>query len=68
MYIDTLKISGFRGFKHYEALFCPKTNVLIGRNGTGKTTLIHAVIKALSFVFSNDKSMGREFCRQAIIH
>lgn len=61
MYIDTLKISGFRGFKHYEALFCPKTNVLIGRNGTGKTTLIHAVIKALSFVFSNDKSMGREF-------
>lgn len=40
---------------------CPKANVLIGRNGAGKTTLVHAITKALSFVFSNDKSLGKDF-------
>lgn len=61
MNIETINITNYRYFKHYEASFCPKANVLIGRNGTGKTTLIHAIIKALSFIFSNDKSLGKDF-------
>lgn len=61
MNIEHLNIDGFRCFKHYEATFCSKSNVFIGCNGTGKTTLIHAIVKALSFVFSNDKSLGKDF-------
>lgn len=54
-------IQNFKCFKYYEASFCPKVNVLIGRNGTGKSTLIHALVKSLSFVFSSDKSLGTDF-------
>ena len=61
MNIEKIIIDGFKCFKHYEASLCPKANVLIGRNGAGKTTLVHAIIKALSFVFSNDKSLGKDF-------
>lgn len=61
MNISNIDITGYRCFKHYETSFCPGANVLIGRNGTGKTTLIHAIIKALSFIFSNDKSLGKDF-------
>lgn len=61
MEIRNIKIQNFKCFKHYAASFCPKANVLIGRNGTGKSTLIHALVKSLSFVFSNDKSLGTDF-------
>ncbi len=61
MKIEKISLDGFKCFKHYETTFCPRTNLLIGRNGAGKTTLVHAIIKALSFVFSNDKSLGKDF-------
>lgn len=61
MKIEKIIIDGFKCFKHYEVSLCPKANVLIGRNGAGKTTLVHAITKALSFVFSNDKSLGKDF-------
>lgn len=61
MDIRHIKIQNFKCFNRYSATFCPKANVLIGRNGTGKSTLIHALVKALSFVFSNDKSLGTDF-------
>lgn len=61
MNIKDINIDGYKCFKHYQAVFSSKANVFIGRNGTGKTTLIHALIKSLSFVFSNDKSLGQDF-------
>lgn len=53
MDIRHIKIQNFKCLNRYSATFCPKVNVQIGRNGTGKSTLIHALVKALSFVFSN---------------
>lgn len=61
MKIKEIEIKDFRCFEHYKCQFSPGINVLIGRNGAGKSTLIHAVHKAMSFVFSNDKSLGKEF-------
>lgn len=61
MNVRHIKIQNFKCFTHYGATFCPKINVLIGRNGTGKSALIHALVKSLSFVFSNDKSLGKDF-------
>lgn len=61
MNIEKIIIDGYKCFKHYEVSLCPKANVLIGRNGAGKTTLVHAIIKVLSFIFSNDKSLGKDF-------
>lgn len=61
MILNSLVIDNFRCFKHYEIEFAPGTTVLIGKNGTGKSSLIHAIHYALSFIFTNDNSMGNDF-------
>jgi predicted ATP-dependent endonuclease of OLD family len=40
MKIENIKIENFRCFKSYEITFGKNTTVLIGKNGTGKTTFI----------------------------
>ena len=54
MRINSLKIRNFRCFKNYEIEFAPRVTVLLGKNGTGKTTLIHAIHKALSFMMYSE--------------
>jgi predicted ATP-binding protein involved in virulence len=61
MKLNRLVIDNFRCFKHYEVEFASGTTVLIGKNGTGKTSLIHAIHYALSFIFTQDRSMGDDF-------
>lgn len=64
MILNEIEIKDFKCFEHFKCTFAPGMNVLIGRNGAGKTTLIHAIHKALSFIFSNDRSLGKEFLSQ----
>lgn len=47
-------------------IFSPAVNVIIGKNGSGKSALIHAIHHVLSFVFSNDKSLGDDFLSSGI--
>lgn len=54
MHLNSLKIRNFRCFKNYEIEFAPRVTVLFGKNGTGKTTLIHAIHKALSFMMYSE--------------
>lgn len=61
MTIKSIDIKDFRCFSTFKCQFEAGVNVLIGRNGAGKTTLIHAIHKAMSFIFSNDRSLGKEF-------
>lgn len=61
MTIKSIEIKDFRCFSTFMCQFESGVNVLIGRNGAGKTTLIHAIHKAMSFIFSNDRSLGKEF-------
>lgn len=61
MIIKEIEIKDFRCFDTFKCYFEGGVNVLIGRNGAGKTTLIHAIHKAMSFIFSNDRSLGKEF-------
>jgi predicted ATP-binding protein involved in virulence len=46
MKINTIEIQNFKGFEYKEFSFNPNMTVLIGDNGTGKTT----ILDALSFV------------------
>lgn len=64
MKLFEIEIKDFRCFAYLKCRFSSGVNVLIGRNGAGKTTLIHAVHKAVSFIFSNDKSLGPDFLSQ----
>jgi predicted ATP-binding protein involved in virulence len=61
MKLNKLVIDNFRCFKHYEINFASGTTILFGKNGSGKSSLIHALHYALSFLFTNDRSMGDDF-------
>jgi predicted ATP-binding protein involved in virulence len=47
MRIDTIKIENFRLFKEQEFNFQPQFNLIIGQNGSGKTSLLEALAVAL---------------------
>ena len=64
MILNNIEINDFRCFSSFRCEFTPGVNVVIGRNGAGKTTLIHAINKALSFIFSNSRSLGKDFLSQ----
>lgn len=59
MKIKELKLENFRCFKEAKFEFADQTTVLIGKNGTGKSSLIKGLIKALDFIFEkNTKDWG----------
>lgn len=64
MFYKLIKISNFRGFSEFTGSFGDGVNVIIGRNGAGKSTLVSAICRALSFIFSNDRSLGNRFLSQ----
>lgn len=53
MYISELKLTNFRGFKDLTTIFFTEgTNVIIGHNNSGKTT----VVKAIELLFDTEKN------------
>lgn len=56
MRIKRLKIENFHCFKDTEFEFANRTTVFIGKNGTGKSSLIKAVCDSLSFIFNKSNS------------
>ena len=55
MKLNKIEIENFRCFQHFALEFAPGATVLIGRNGTGKTSLIRSITNALSFIFATSK-------------
>ncbi len=55
MVIKDITIRNFRCFRNLSLQFGERATVIFGKNGTGKTTLIHALHKALSFIMYSDK-------------
>ncbi|KAI9097065.1 putative chromosome segregation protein SudA [Phlyctochytrium arcticum] len=66
MFIKQIIIQGFKSYKEQTALepFSPKLNVIVGRNGSGKSNFFAAIRFVLSDAYSN---MTREE-RQALLH
>lgn len=58
MQLLSINIENFRCFKNFNINFAPGASVFIGRNGSGKTSLIKAILYALNFIFTTDKSLG----------
>lgn len=61
MFIKSITIDSFACFNHFTANFTGGTNVIIGRNGAGKTSLIRGLVYLMNFLFTNDRSMGDKF-------
>lgn len=55
MKLNKIEIENFRCFQHFALEFASGATVLIGRNGTGKTSLIKSIANALSFIFATSK-------------
>ncbi|KAK0546817.1 Structural maintenance of chromosomes protein 3 [Tilletia horrida] len=66
MHIKTLTIQGFKSYKDQVAIepFSPGHNVVVGRNGSGKSNFFSAIRFVLSDAYT---SMSREE-RQALLH
>ncbi|KAJ8130553.1 hypothetical protein O1611_g3078 [Lasiodiplodia mahajangana] len=66
MYIKQIIIQGFKSYKDQTVMepFSPKTNVIVGRNGSGKSNFFAAIRFVLSDAYTQ---MGREE-RQALLH
>ena len=56
MKIKHIKIENFHCFQETEFDFADQTTVFIGKNGTGKSSLIKALCDALSFVFNKSNN------------
>ncbi len=61
MKLKTISFSNYRCFPNFGIEFSPEVNVLIGKNGTGKTSAVKGIVKSLSFMFTNDRSLGKDF-------
>lgn len=66
MYIKQIIIQGFKSYKDQTVMepFSPKTNVIVGRNGSGKSNFFAAMRFVLSDAYTQ---MSREE-RQALLH
>lgn len=60
MKLTKVVIKNYRCFKDQEVSLATKTTVFIGKNGSGKSNLMSAIIRGLSFIFSRNKSISSE--------
>ena len=63
MRVDRLALDGFRSWDHLVADFSPGVNVLVGRNGIGKTNIVEAM-EFLSVGSSHRASASRWLVRR----
>lgn len=61
MHLQKIVIDNLACFRHFEAEFSSGVNVIIGRNGAGKSSLIRALSYLMNFMFTSDRSMGDDF-------
>ncbi|XP_041368808.1 structural maintenance of chromosomes protein 3-like [Gigantopelta aegis] len=66
MFIKQVIIQGFRSYRDQTVVdpFSPKHNVIVGRNGSGKSNFFYAI----QFVLSDEFSHMRPEQRQALLH
>ncbi|KAJ1353122.1 Structural maintenance of chromosomes protein 3 [Parelaphostrongylus tenuis] len=66
MHIKEVNISGFRSYREVTSVDCfsPKHNVIVGRNGSGKSNFFFAI----QFVLSDDFSNLRSEQRMGLLH
>lgn len=66
MYVKQIIIQGFKSYKDQTVIepFSPKHNVIVGRNGSGKSNFFAAIRFVLSDAYTH---LGREE-RQALLH
>ena len=57
--INTITIKNFHCYQNIMFTFAQKANVFIGKNGSGKSSMVKAIKNGLSIFFSNNTSWGK---------
>jgi predicted ATP-binding protein involved in virulence len=60
MRLEQLKIENFRGFESLTLDFHPEVTVLVGANGSGKTTVLEAVVLVLASALRSEEQAPDE--------
>ena len=60
MKLEKIVIQNYRCFKNFEIQFTTGVNILIGKNGTGKSTIINALRHILSFIFARNQGVTKK--------
>lgn len=69
MLIKSLKLNDYRNYSNYSVELDPKLNIVIGKNGIGKTNILESIIvvsNTKSFRTSNDQDLikkGRDYLK-----
>ncbi|HKZ38290.1 MAG TPA: AAA family ATPase, partial [Chryseolinea sp.] len=63
MYLETLQLISFKNYKEANLSFSNRINVLVGKNGSGKTNLLDAIFY-LGFTKSAFSSSDQQCIRQ----
>lgn len=53
MFFDRVEINNFRKFKHLKLNFKEQVSVLVGKDGTGKTTVLEALAISAGTLFQS---------------
>lgn len=68
MRIDSIQIENFRGIEHLDLTFDPRFTLLVGDNGSGKTSILSAVSVALGIWHLSGIARGAKQWRNVMDH
>ena len=68
MRIDSIQIANFRGIEHLDLTFDPRFTLLVGDNGSGKTSILSAVSVALGIWHVSGIVRGAKQWRNIVDH
>ena len=66
--VNSLQINAFRGIKHLELEFSPRTNVFVGINGVGKTAILDCLAILLSHLMKQISGTGERLYKDSDIY
>lgn len=68
MYLNKVTVKNFKAITDMELSFAPGVNLLIGDNGTGKSSMLEAIGVAISGIFKGISSVSTKGISQNDIH
>jgi predicted ATP-binding protein involved in virulence len=66
--VNSLEINAFRGIKHLELEFSPRTNVFVGINGVGKTAILDCLAILLSHLINQITDANKAIYKDSDIY